>query len=91
MKNATACQRVILDASIDGSVIRGTLTASSGRRRQFHGWLELNTALEAMLGIASAYAHNSDHAHNNPTPATATPDSARRGSQQAAERSDRIS
>ena len=85
MKNATTRQRVILDASIDGSVIRGTLTASSGERREFHGWLELNTALEAMLGIGS------DHAHNNPAPASATADSARPGSQEAAERSDRIS
>jgi hypothetical protein len=81
MKIATACQRVILDAAIDGSVIRGTLTASSGGRREFHGWLELNTALEAMLGIGS------DHAHHN---ASATAGSVRPESQQAAERSDRI-
>ena len=40
---------MILDAAIDGSVIRGTLTAPSGDRRGFHGWLELNTALEATL------------------------------------------
>ena len=49
MKIATPEQRVILDAAINGSVIRGTLTAPSGDRRGFHGWLELNTALEATL------------------------------------------
>jgi hypothetical protein len=43
-------QRVILDAAIEGSVIRGTLTSPSSERREFHGWLELNTALEAMIG-----------------------------------------
>jgi hypothetical protein len=42
-------RRVILDAAIDRSVIRGTLTAPTGDRRDFHGWLELATALEAML------------------------------------------
>jgi hypothetical protein len=42
-------QRVILEAELDRSVIRGTLTAPTGNRREFHGWLELNTALEAML------------------------------------------
>jgi len=43
-------QRVILDVAIERSVIRGTLTAAAGERREFHGWLELNTALEAMIG-----------------------------------------
>jgi hypothetical protein len=42
-------QRVILDAAIDRGVIRGTLTANSGERREFHGWLELNTALEILM------------------------------------------
>jgi hypothetical protein len=42
-------QRVILDAVLERSVIRGTLTAAAGERREFHGWLELNTALEAIL------------------------------------------
>jgi len=36
-------QRVMLDASIDGSVIRGTPTWPTGDRREFHDWLELNT------------------------------------------------
>ena len=49
MKTATPKQRLILDAAIDRSVIHGTLTAPSGDRRDFHGWLELNTALEAAL------------------------------------------
>jgi hypothetical protein len=42
-------RRVILDAAIDHSVIRGTLTAPTGQRRDFHGWLELSTALETIL------------------------------------------
>ena len=49
MNTATPTQRLILDAAIDRSVIHGTLTAPSGHRRDFHGWLELNTALEATL------------------------------------------
>jgi hypothetical protein len=50
MDIASARQRVILDAILDHSVIRGTLTAPTGERREFHGWLELNTMLEAILG-----------------------------------------
>jgi hypothetical protein len=46
-------RRVILDAAIDRCVIRGTLTAPTGERRDFHGWLELSTALEAMLDPAA--------------------------------------
>jgi len=42
-------RRVILDAAIDRSVIRGTLTAPNGERRGFHGWRELSTALETIL------------------------------------------
>jgi hypothetical protein len=49
MKNAAPRQRLTLDAAIDRSVIQGTLTASTGARRDFHGWLELSTALEAIL------------------------------------------
>ena len=52
MKLAAPTQRVILDAAIEDGVIRGTLTAPSGARRDFHGWLELNTALEAILGVS---------------------------------------
>ena len=52
MKTATPKQRVIVDAAIENSVIRGTLTAPSGARRDFHVWLELNTALEALLGVS---------------------------------------
>jgi hypothetical protein len=40
---------VILDAAVDRSVIRGTLAAPTGERRDLHGWLKLSTALEAML------------------------------------------
>lgn len=56
MKTATPKQRLIVDAAIDGSVIRGTLTAASGDRRDFHGWLELSTALEAALNTREARA-----------------------------------
>ena len=49
MEITDSTRRVILDAAIDRSVIRGTLTAPTGERRDFHGWLELATALEAML------------------------------------------
>jgi hypothetical protein len=52
-------QRVILDGAIDRSVIRGTLTAPTGERREFHGWLELNTALEAMLNTDPGHARTS--------------------------------
>ena len=47
--NLTPTQRLTIDAAIDSAVIRGTLTTPGGSRRDFHGWLELNTALEAML------------------------------------------
>jgi len=43
-------RHLTLEAAIDGSVIRGTLTGPTGEQRDFHGWLELNTALEAFLG-----------------------------------------
>jgi hypothetical protein len=51
-------QRVILDAALEGSVIRGTLTPATGERREFHGWLELNTALERALHAGAAPAHS---------------------------------
>jgi hypothetical protein len=44
-----AKERVILDAALERSVIRGTLTAATGERREFHGWLKIDTALEAIL------------------------------------------
>jgi hypothetical protein len=46
-------QRVILEADIEGSAILGTLTAATGEGREFHGWLELNTALEAILNLGA--------------------------------------
>jgi hypothetical protein len=51
MTISTTTRRVILDAAINRSVIHGTLTTPNGDRREFHGWLELNTALEAVLGF----------------------------------------
>jgi len=47
--SAMSEQRVILDATLEHSVIRGTLTAVTGEQREFHGWLELHTGLEEML------------------------------------------
>lgn len=46
--------RLTLEATIDHAVIRGALIAPSGHRHDFHGWLELNTALEAMLDTGEA-------------------------------------
>jgi hypothetical protein len=46
---SSTTRRLTIEASVDDSVIRGALIAPSGYRREFHGWLELNTALEAML------------------------------------------
>ena len=40
MKLVTRTQRVVLDAATNASLIRGTLTAPSGARRDFHGWLQ---------------------------------------------------
>jgi hypothetical protein len=71
MNTATPEQRVILDAAIDGSVIRGTLTADSGARRDFHGWLELNTALEAILDTRVDRARNDSPAASAVAPANA--------------------
>jgi hypothetical protein len=55
-------RRVILDAVLDRSVIRGTLTTANGDRREFHGWLELSTALEALLGTDADHAAAHDPA-----------------------------
>ena len=55
-------RRVILDAALDRSVIRGTLTTADGDRREFHGWLEPNTALEALLGSSADHAASSNPA-----------------------------
>jgi hypothetical protein len=59
MEIATPTRRVILDAAIDRSVMRGTLTAPSGERRDFHGWLELSTALEELLDPGADHRPNS--------------------------------
>jgi hypothetical protein len=42
-------RQLILEAALEGSVIRGTVIGATGPGREFHGWLELNAALEAML------------------------------------------
>ncbi len=57
MQSSTTC-RLTLEATIERSVIRGTLITSSGDRRAFHGWLELNTAIEAMLDADAGRAPN---------------------------------
>jgi hypothetical protein len=56
MNTASPDRRLILDAVIDNSVIRGSLTRADGDRRDFHGWLELNTALVALLDPAADHA-----------------------------------
>jgi hypothetical protein len=56
MKSTTPTRRVILEAAIERSVIRGTLTGPAGERREFHGWLELNAALEAILDLQAGRA-----------------------------------
>jgi hypothetical protein len=48
-------RQLILEAAIEGLVIRGTLIAPTGEKRELHGWLELNTALEAMLDTGTAH------------------------------------
>ena len=50
-------RRLTLDATVERSVIRRTLTGPCGGRRDFRGWLELNTALEAMLDTGADRAH----------------------------------
>jgi hypothetical protein len=60
----SSTHRVIMDAAIDRAVIHGTLTAPSGDRRDFYGWLELNTALETMLdsgGVVCAFEAKPSH------------------------------
>ncbi len=49
MQSTPTGQRVVIDADLDDSVIRGTLTEPSGDQREFHGWLELTAAIEAAL------------------------------------------
>jgi hypothetical protein len=71
MKIATPKQRLILDAAIDWSVIHGTLTGPSGDRRDFHGWLELNTALEATLDARADRAPGDNPAASAAVPADA--------------------
>jgi hypothetical protein len=39
--------RVIVDAAIERSLIRGILPATTGERREFHGWLETPRARQS--------------------------------------------
>ena len=71
MKTATPKQRVIVDAAIENSVIRGTLTAPTRGGRDFHGWLELNTALEATLDTRADRAPGDDPAASAAVPGNA--------------------
>jgi hypothetical protein len=71
MNTATPTQRLILDAAIDRSVIRSTLIAPSGDRRDFHDWLELNTALEATLDTRAHRAPSDNPAASAAVPANA--------------------
>jgi hypothetical protein len=59
-------QRVILDVELERSVIRGALTTARGERREFHGWLELNIALEAMLDTEADHALSGGSTDANP-------------------------
>jgi hypothetical protein len=52
MQSTTPTRRLILDAAIERSVIRGTLIGPAGERRESRGWLELNTAPEGTLDPA---------------------------------------
>jgi hypothetical protein len=84
-RDDTPQRRLILDAALERSVIRGTLAARSGHRRDFHGWLELNAALEAMLDTGA------DHAPNDSAVVSAALLSARSGSRSSGDRSDWVS
>ena len=59
-----AASTLILEATIEASVIRGTVTVASGDRRAFYGWLEFNTAIEAALR-ETAPECNSDRARGS--------------------------
>jgi hypothetical protein len=52
-------RRVILDAAIDRSVIRGAISAPTGERRDFYGWLELSAALEMILDPGADHERDS--------------------------------
>jgi hypothetical protein len=54
-----AYRQFILEAAIDGSVIHGMLSTATGQQRAFHGWIELNTALEALLTALEPELHTS--------------------------------
>jgi hypothetical protein len=72
MKTATPTQWLILDGAIDQSVIHGMLTMPSGDRRDFHGWLELNTAQEAALDTRADRAPSDNPAASAAIPVNAS-------------------
>jgi hypothetical protein len=47
--NTPSRRCLTIEATIEGSTIRGMLSTESGARREFYGWLEFNTAVEAAL------------------------------------------
>jgi hypothetical protein len=49
MESPDAGKRLVIDADLEGSVIRGPLTEPSGDEREFHGWLALTAAIESAL------------------------------------------
>jgi hypothetical protein len=53
-------RRLILDAVLHDASITGTLTGPSGLQREFHGWIELGTAIEALLGERSGSVPDAD-------------------------------
>ncbi len=73
MEIASARQRVIIDAAIHRSVIRGTLTQPTGDQQDFHGWLELSTALEAILGTGASHAPDTCSTAGATSPAETLP------------------
>ena len=81
MKFATPKQRVVLDAAIDRSVIRGTVIAAAVERREFDGWLEFSTALEAPPPITQRFTVTHKHGSDsrlNTTSASGREDEASR-------------
>jgi hypothetical protein len=61
MGSLASHQRLILDVALHDASITGTLTAPSGAQRAFHGWIELGTAIEALLGERSGPVPDASH------------------------------
>ena len=70
--------RVVVEAALERSVISGTMIAPTGERRDFHGFLELATALEAALAPTRDDRHvNSTVVTTRPIPSPTVPDQLR--------------